>query len=1016
MRLHRATLRNYRIHRQLSVDFNAASTLIGGPNESGKSTLVEAIHRALFLKAKGNTEAHREMVAQGVDATPEVQLEFEAGGRRWQLSKSFGAAARGRVSLSDGQGTVLAGDAAEEFLAGLVGSPMAGAGKDMLTQWAHLWVWQGCSGDDPGQASQRQHEALIRRLQEFGGAGLVQSDSDCRVATEIADRVDTIFNRNGTPKAGSELAAAERAVTEARDARDKARLRWDEYGQRADDLARRQSEKLQAEKDLIDLENQRNTVTDALSKVEELEDQLKQESIQLTRDESARDGLAKTLREFAENQSKLTQTLEGLEPIQRKQDQLRSRVAEATTEHAQAESDWNAKRETARRARITLDWLDARLQLARAEDEFKRSQAQLDRLEALERDLAAARQRFAGCRPIDQKGLKRLESLQQALSEAHIALEAMAAQVEWVASDLPVLVDGQPLVAGQPRRLTQEGLLQIGTGTRLRIRPGGGGSVAEATEARDTAASRLRAELDGRGFEDVDTARAAHEEWGVASRAVQDAEQAVQVLDATAVRDTLEVRRSRLLEAQQQVQRHEPLVRGFEMGPVPEGDALQGRIREAREAFTQAEQEEATAEARKTSARRRLDQSQDELNTAVEESQRLETARIELEARLTLLRSTHGDPVDLTNQLQRATTAVEATKVRKAGIQSQVDQLNPSALGIRRERIESTLGQLKDRLATNWDAILVLQTQLQTGMEGGEDPRAAAEQAAAVLRSREQHLEALRLQAEALRRLRDLFEEEQRSMASRLVEPFQERIRRYLGWILGPGADVRVELEGNGFGGLTLLRNEGFATRFGFDSLSGGTREQVAVAFRLAMAEVLAEDHDGCLPIVLDDAFAYSDPDRVKALQDMLFQATKQGLQVIVLTCTPRDYMGLSGAEILLRRPLPAAPIGSEHRESSPSLEPREPGDLGDGVEEGFDAGELASATGSGAGVVQVLPEWCGAFLAALPSDGGTVGNGTLQRELGWDDVRYAAVRDHLLSEARIEKGRGRGGSVRRVG
>ena len=61
MRIKSVTLRNYRMHRELTVAFDPSRTLIGGPNEVGKSTLVEAIHRALFLKAKGNTGYHRAM-------------------------------------------------------------------------------------------------------------------------------------------------------------------------------------------------------------------------------------------------------------------------------------------------------------------------------------------------------------------------------------------------------------------------------------------------------------------------------------------------------------------------------------------------------------------------------------------------------------------------------------------------------------------------------------------------------------------------------------------------------------------------------------------------------------------------------------------------------------------------------------------------------------------------------------------------------------------------------------------
>ena len=51
MRLLNCQLQNVRLHGDLELSFSPRLTLIGGPNESGKSTLVEALHRALFLKA-----------------------------------------------------------------------------------------------------------------------------------------------------------------------------------------------------------------------------------------------------------------------------------------------------------------------------------------------------------------------------------------------------------------------------------------------------------------------------------------------------------------------------------------------------------------------------------------------------------------------------------------------------------------------------------------------------------------------------------------------------------------------------------------------------------------------------------------------------------------------------------------------------------------------------------------------------------------------------------------------------
>ena len=45
MKLVSATVRNYRVHSDKTVDFDPRLTLITGPNESGKSTQAEAIHR-----------------------------------------------------------------------------------------------------------------------------------------------------------------------------------------------------------------------------------------------------------------------------------------------------------------------------------------------------------------------------------------------------------------------------------------------------------------------------------------------------------------------------------------------------------------------------------------------------------------------------------------------------------------------------------------------------------------------------------------------------------------------------------------------------------------------------------------------------------------------------------------------------------------------------------------------------------------------------------------------------------
>ena len=50
MRIRAVTLKNYRRHGQLAVSLDPHRTLITGPNEIGKSSLIEAIHRCLFYR------------------------------------------------------------------------------------------------------------------------------------------------------------------------------------------------------------------------------------------------------------------------------------------------------------------------------------------------------------------------------------------------------------------------------------------------------------------------------------------------------------------------------------------------------------------------------------------------------------------------------------------------------------------------------------------------------------------------------------------------------------------------------------------------------------------------------------------------------------------------------------------------------------------------------------------------------------------------------------------------------
>ena len=351
---------------------------------------------------------------------------------------------------------------------------------------------------------------------------------------------------------------------------------------------------------------------------------------------------------------------------------------------------------------------------------------------------------------------------------------------------------------------------------------------------------------------------------------------------------------------------------------------------------------------------------------------------------------THGDDTSRRERLATLKRDEETHRHSADQLRTSLAEFQPALLKADLERHRRALTRQKEDLQQAKIDAATARATLQR--DGSQDPHGAEREAEAALeRATEVHVSERR-RAEAVRHLADLFREEQQQLSDRFTGPLIDRISGYLQCLFGPQTRAKMTLAGGSFTGLELVRPGG---PFDFSSLSGGTREQLAAAVRLAMAELLAENHSGCLPVVFDDAFTNSDPDRVLALQRMLDLAASRGLQIIVLTCTPSDYTTLGARSILLEPPVarPASDmsVAREHDGSSSRSERDEYPPL---------LPTLVS-TDDMESLVRILNDL-----------GGKAGNQSLRDALGWDEGRYLATKDLLLTRGDLAAGRGRGGSV----
>ena len=91
MKIHSISLENWRKHSKLQIDFDETATVVHGPNESGKSTILEALSRGFFDRSTSNCQTIKRikpLTAPG-NVSSKTMIDFSLDSRLYYLEKSF---------------------------------------------------------------------------------------------------------------------------------------------------------------------------------------------------------------------------------------------------------------------------------------------------------------------------------------------------------------------------------------------------------------------------------------------------------------------------------------------------------------------------------------------------------------------------------------------------------------------------------------------------------------------------------------------------------------------------------------------------------------------------------------------------------------------------------------------------------------------------------------------------------------------------------------------------------------
>ena len=127
MKLRKLRIEHFKRFREPLVmeGFADGLNLFAAPNESGKSTVAEAIRAAFFERHRSGSVEHLRPWGDS-SAAPTVDVEFHMGEKRYHLTKVFLGKKRCDLAI-EGQ-PPLDGVAAEDHLAQLLGFKFPGKG------------------------------------------------------------------------------------------------------------------------------------------------------------------------------------------------------------------------------------------------------------------------------------------------------------------------------------------------------------------------------------------------------------------------------------------------------------------------------------------------------------------------------------------------------------------------------------------------------------------------------------------------------------------------------------------------------------------------------------------------------------------------------------------------------------------------------------------------------------------------------------------------------------------------
>ena len=864
MILHRLMLEDFRGVVREEVELEPRGVLvIEGPNESGKTSLMDALEMLLEHKASSGRAEIKAASPVGRDVPVVVEAEFTVDGQRMRYRKEFVRGKRTSLEFAGSTRPALSGDDAHDHV------------RDLLDRQVDRSLWKALriAQDEPlGQVDAAKGMGSLRRALDAAAGGEDPTGDD-----SLMDRVAEERNRYLTARRGEptgELARSETRLAEARAALSEARARHAELDAAVTDHEAQASVHRARQESLTTLRAEVDRLEAAGRVVDELRRARAAADAELDRAVAAHDAASGALRERRA-------LIARAEDEQRRHDDLSAATAVAAERMAPAQARADRARAELEAAEERVSRARARLDAVRAEEERARRRADLEGIERLLRTLETLGEELRGKEAdlaaiaVPDGAVEACRRAEDALRQAVARSAASAPRVE-IAGEGDVRVAGESLDAGTgwTRDIVEETVFEVGTVSLTVVPAGDTEAVRREENAARAERDRLLADLGVDSVEEADL-RARRAE-GLRAEVTALRRRRADLLGADTPQD-LEDRRADLRAL---------------LADAPEPAAEEEGGPAAPDADGAGDPAEETANAEQALARCRADDRAADVEAA--------TLRTEHATKAALAAEAAGRLGECRDALSAAREAVsdrdleEAEAETREHAQSARDKAQQARAALEDaladappDLLENARASLATLAAEERDSAAAVATALgrvnAIGDQGRLEAVATAERE---LNAAERENAALWRRARAADLLHRTLVARRSEALLAYQEPFHRAVVELGSLVYGRDFDVRLGED------LTILSRRIGDVTVDYESLSGGAREQLAVIVRIACARLVGDDG---VPVFLDDTMGYTDPTR-RLTMGAVIAAAAATSQVIVLTCDRARFAGIGGA------------------------------------------------------------------------------------------------------------------------